>query len=628
MRCPDCGHEVPEHLHLCPNCGLNIEETQPMKRRRGRRRSADLLDETIPLSAPWPEPPSPRPSFWKRARVVLLAFAAFLCLLSVAVVIAGYSGIRAGEQAREERRSAMADEHYQRGLDRLDAGEYELAIAEFEYALKLNPSHPLAPQGIAEAHARLAIVPTPTSQSSEDIARELYAQAVAAYEQENWETAALTLSQLRVFDPNYDTEAVEEMLFTSLYNCGMALLEEDRLEEGIFYLDQALKIRPLDEEARRERALAHQYMTALGYWGVDWQECIDELEQLYALAPAYKDVFTRLYQAHVLYGNLWADQGEMCPAAAEYTRALQLMNNPETEQREAEAADVCAIATPTPIPPITGTVPTTDTGSIPGFQVGRLAYPAYNEQTGQYDIYVLAADRGLTRVATGADQPCWQWGTNRLIYRDRLNGGIWLVQPPGQPVRLPARTGAAWPTLSPDGGRYAYAAADGSGVWSIYIAPTDGTAEAVEHALGWGPIWGPSGYLAWTGCEEDGVTCGIFVDNLDDGEPPTRLTASRNDIGLHWAPWGDRLAYMSNHTGSWNLYLLNINGAVEPLSEDQGLKGLPAWAPDGSAVAFLSLNNTRWGIYLMDPDGTHIRQILDLGTQMPNWQNQRICWGP
>ncbi|HEC34694.1 MAG TPA: tetratricopeptide repeat protein [Chloroflexi bacterium] len=629
MRCPDCGHEVPEHLSLCPHCGLNIEETQPIKRRKGRRkRKAAVLEETIPLPLSAEETPPAHPTLWQRVRVVLLAFAVFLCLLGIAVVVAGYTGIQAGEREREEQRLALADEHYHRGLARLDAGEYELAIAEFEYALQLDSGHPLAAQGLAEAHARLAAVPTPTSQAVEDIAHDLYAQGTAAYQQDDWETAARVLSQLRALDRDYEIAAVEDMLFTSLYNYGMALLEQSRLEEGIFYLDQALEIRPLDQEALWERDLAHRYMTALGYWGVDWQRCIQRLEELYALAPGYKDVFTRLCQARVSYGDLWSEQGEMCPAAAQYASALELMNDPELEQKRIEAAEVCAVATPTPIPPITGTIPITGTLVVPGFEIGRLAYPAYNAQTGLYDVYALTADGRLARVAAGADQPCWQWGSDRLIYRDHLVPGISLIQPGGQPITLRTDADAAWPTLSPDGGRYAYAAPDGTGVWHIYIANTDGTAEPVVHAPGWGPTWGPAGLLAWTGCEADGSACGIFVDNPDDDQPPARLTADINDSGLHWAPGGDLLAYMSNHTGNWNLYLLSVTGGVEVLTDDPDIEALPAWAPNGSALAFLSYQDGRWGIYLMQPNGEDVRQIVDLGAMMPDWQKQRLCWAP
>jgi len=603
-----------------------------MKRRRSRREQGSaILDETMPLAIPATEEQTPpERNVWRRLRLVLVTFAAFLFMLILSVAIGSYAGYRQGELDRVATRVAAAEEHYQQGITRLDAGEYELAIAEFEYALQLDPDHALASQGLAEAEARLAARPTPTSQAEEDIVGDLYAQGTAAYEEQDWETAIQSLSQLRVFDPQYEQAAVEEMLFDSLYRQGLALLEEDRFEEGIFHLDQALEIRPLDEDTLWQRDMAQRYLTALGYWGVNWQRCIEKFEELYGLAPGYKDVFSRLYEARTLYGDLWADQGEMCPAAEQYEQALQLANDPELQEQYTEAEQICAIATPTPIAPLTDTLAITGTVTVPGFTVGRLAYPAYNPQTGQYEVFAVTSDGTnglLTRVATGADQPAWQWGSSRLAYRNRVSGGLSVFQPGSPTGALQASSGAAWPALSPDGSRYVYAAPDGAGVWHIYIGRTDGASEPVVHAPGWGPAWSPAGLLAWTGCEADGSACGIFADNPDDGQPPTRLTASIDDGGLHWAS-GDSLVYMSDHSGSWDLYLLNTSGGVQVLTDDTSIEALPAWAPDGSAVAFLSYRDSRWGLYLVQPNGENLRKIVDLGPEMPGWQNQRLSWAP
>lgn len=639
MRCPECGYDVPEPLLLCPRCGTNVEETQPMKGRKPRRsrslrvRSLPWIaaqEDTIPLILGEEAEEASRKSsaLWPRLRFVLMTVAVFLCMLTLALAIAGYAGVRAGERDRIERRLALADEHYRRGLERLDAGEYELAIAEFEYALQLVPDHPLAKQGLAEARARLAARPTPTTQATEEIARKLFLQAKEAYERQRWQDAARLLAQLRAFQPDYERQTVEDMLYTSLYNAGLEALAGDSLEEGIFYLDQAQQIRPLDNGALLQLELARRYLKALNYWGVNWEICIQQLEALYALAPNYRDVFGRLYEAYVAYGDLWTEQGEMCPAVAQYDQALRLKNDPSLLRKREEAAAVCAVATPTPIAPITGTLPST---TVPGFNSGRLAYAAYNPATGLYDLYAIFSDgvNGyLTRIAEGADQPCWQWGGGRLVYRDRMAGGIVLRQPDGSTTLLLADARAAWPTLSPDGSRYAYALPDGAGVWHVYIARTDGTGQPTVVASGWAPAWGPTGWLSWTGCEATGTACGIFVDNPDDSQPPIRLTGNASDTAVHWAPGGDLMLYMSNHTGNWDLYLLHISGGVQVLLSTPAIEGLPAWAPNGAAIAFISYRANRWGLYLMEPNGENQRLLVDLGETMPNWENQRLSWAP
>jgi tetratricopeptide (TPR) repeat protein len=619
MRCPECGAPVPDNLLLCPQCGTMVEETRPMRARRSRR------------AAPAKRAPSPEeeaPTRWQRLRPALLWGVGFLCLLTLTVGGAAYSGLYTGERDREQKRQELAEQHYRAGLDRLDAGEYELAIAEFEYVLELDPGHRFAQQGIAEAQARTAARPTPTSETYEILVDDLYQEAMDRYDAGQWEEAAAVLTQLRVLDPAYEAEAVEEMLFTSLYGAGMALLDEDRLEEGIFYLDQAVALRPLDEEALNQRSMAIQYMTALGYWGVDWERCIERFERLYAVAPDYKDTFSRLYNAHVSYADAWYSQGEMCPAEVQYAQAAQLINDPEIEQRQAEAAQICLVATPTPIAPLTGTLPITLTEPPPGFTTGRLAYPAYNTQTGLYDVYALFADGRLIRMVGGADQPCWLGGSGALGYRSLLSPGISLLVPGAAvPRQLAAGVGLSWPTFSPDGSRMAYAAQDAAGMWQIVIAPTDGSAEPRAHAAGKGPAWGPTGLLAWNGCDAGGA-CGIFVDNPDDDQPPTRLTASINDIGLNWASNGEMLAYMSDVTGNWDIFLLSITGGVVALTDDPASDGLPAWAPDGSGLAFVSNRAGTWGLYLTGPNGENPHKILTLGPSLPDWTTQRLSWAP
>jgi tetratricopeptide (TPR) repeat protein len=604
-----------------------VEQTRPMRARRARQRKEEIGEVTVPIAAALePEPKAPRN--WRRVRTVLLAVVLGILVLAASVFAGGYLGLYRGEVARRQVRMEEAAAHYQDGLERLNSGEYELAIADFERTLELSPDHPLAQQGIAEAKVGIANRPTPTAEVYDLVAADLYAEALAHYEAGRWEEAATKLLQLRALDSGYEAAAVEEKLFGSLYNAGLALLGQDRLEEGIFYLDQAVALRPLDENALLQRGWAVKYMTALGYWGVDWEHCIIRFEELYALAPNYKDVFQRLYAAHVAYGDAWYTQEEMCPAEEQYTLALQFINDAQVDQKRAEAAEYCASATPTPIAPIEGTQTITMTELPPGFTIGRLAYPVHNTETTLYDLYALFADRRLVRIATGADQPSWVASTGALAYRDHSTQGISLLASEwGAPQQLVGGAGLAWPTFSPDGSRFAYAAQEVAGTWQIYIAAAGGSTEAVIHASGQGPVWGPNGWLAWHGCETGGA-CGIIIDNPDDDQPPRRLSSGTNDIGLNWSPDGSNLVYMSNHTGNWEVYQAGVAGGFTQLTDDPGADGLPAWAPDGSALAFVSNRDGAWGIYLMGPDGEDPHKILDLGPNLPDWTEQRLSWGP
>jgi TolB protein len=233
-------------------------------------------------------------------------------------------------------------------------------------------------------------------------------------------------------------------------------------------------------------------------------------------------------------------------------------------------------------------------------------------------------------MTSGADQPFWMWNGDALAYRDRLSPGISLLPSlEAAPQQLIAGAGLAWPTFSPDGQRIAYAELDAGGAWQINIAPTDGSADPQPYAAGRAPAWGPAGLLAWTGCEpEDPDACGIFIDNPDDDQPGSRVSGSANDIGVSWSPGGNQLAYMSDHTDNWEIYIYDLGGGFRQLTDEPASDGLPAWSPDGSAIAFVSNRGGSWGIYLMRPDGEDPRPVISLGPNLPSWTTQRLSWAP
>ena len=626
MHCPECKVTFPDNLHLCPQCGTSLEDTRPMRVRRSNPKPASDAAAQVTESA------GPLSRFGRnRVRRIALWGSALIVVLALVLGGAVYGGLYQGERDRQQRKAVLAEQHYRAGLERLEAGEHELAMAEFEYVLQVDPSHQFAPQGIAEAKARISARPTPTEEvvqvELEMAGEELYQTATEKHAADQWKEAIATLTQLRILEPDYRAEAVEEMLYDSLYKVGMAALDEGQLEEGIFYLDQAVALRPLDDLAVTQRSWAVHYMTALGYWGVDWELCIERLEYLNAISPGYRDVFQRLYQARVRYADAWSDQGEMCPAEGQYELALQLINAADTERKLAAARADCLIATPTPIPPLEGTDPITLTEPPPGFTVGRLAYPIYNTQVGTYDVYALFADGYLMKMAAGADQPSWIWSTGALVFRDRFSPGIALL-PPGQGTSLEVIAGdwLASPTFSPDGRRMAYASNDMGG-WQIHLAPSGDPGAGQLHATGTGPAWGPTGLLAWTGCTDESG-CGIYADNPDDDQPAHRLTASDTDIAVGWAPDGGSMVYMSNVSGNWDVYVVGVRGGVSVLTDDPSSDGLPAWAPDGSGIAFVSNRGGAWGIYLMGPNGEDPHKILNLGPNLPDWTDQRLSWAP
>jgi tetratricopeptide (TPR) repeat protein len=560
----------------------------------------------------------------------MLIVALFACAVLAMIAGSGIAGYYQGLRDREERTQETAALHFARGQQNLQNKKYELAVAEFEYVLQIAPDYPRAAELLAETRRRMAIVPTPTSPPTVTIAiNEIFKQGQAAFEAKDWEKAAEVLAQVRAIDPSYEKATVEDMLFTARYNNGMKQLQAGVLEEGILYLDLAAELRPLDQNAVTQRQLASMYLTATGYWGVDWQKAIDRLAELAAIAPNYRDTSKLLIEAYTNYGDQYAKQQDYCPAEKIYSDTLKFGTNPAIQARFTDSHQKCLSATPTPV---TGTVVIAGTAvPLTGLPMGRLAYPVLNDR-GRYDIYLLTAASGggqrFDKVISGGEQPALQPNGPAIAYRSPGIGINVYNYATNSDKTIAHDATAAWPTWSPDGKRIAYSGKDSSDNWRTYIVSLDAPDQPKIISAGWESAWSSRGALAYTGCGAGGV-CGIFVAQPDQsGVSPVKLTADRNDIGLAWSADGSKIAYMSNHNGNWDIYVVTTAGAVRQLTSDTSGDGLPAWSPDGESIAFVSNRGGTWGLFLMKPDGSDQRKILDLGNKMPSWQDQRISWIP
>jgi len=605
-QCPECGAPIGARIRICPNCGTLVDQaaaTQPIHRRLARRFKI-----------------SP-------ARVAALIVGMFACLMLAMVAASGFAGYEQGVRDREERTQETAALHFARGQQQLQAKKYELAVAEFEYVLQIAPEYPEAAELLAETRRRMIVVPTPTPKALTIAVGDIFKQAQTAFQAKDWTKADEILTQVRALDPAYEKATVEDMLYNARYNSGMQLLSEGRLEEGIFYLDQAAELRPLDANAASQRQLAAMYITASGYWGVNWQKAIERFSELYAIAPGYRDTGKRLVEAHISYGDQYVKQQDYCPAVQIYSDTLKLGGGAALEAKLANAQQNCLSATPTPI---TGTVVIAGTPiPLTGLPTGRLVYPAFNTTTGKYEVFLLnASTQRYDKVITGGDQPALQPNGPAIAYRSPAIGINVYNYATNTDTTIVHDQTATWPTWSPDGKRIAYSGKDSTDAWRTYIVSLDAPDQVKVVAAGWGPAWSSAGVLAYTGCGAGGV-CGIFVTHPDQpGTAPVKLTADRNDTALAWSPDGQNITYMSNHSGNWEIYNVTTAGSVRQLTSDGAADGLPAWAPDGSGIAFVSNRGGSWGLFVMGPDGNNSRKLLDVSLRAPSWLDQRLSWMP
>jgi Tol biopolymer transport system component/DNA-binding winged helix-turn-helix (wHTH) protein len=99
---------------------------------------------------------------------------------------------------------------------------------------------------------------------------------------------------------------------------------------------------------------------------------------------------------------------------------------------------------------------------------------------------------------------------------------------------------------------------------------------------------------------------------------PRQLTMSAGvDLFPALSPDGQRLAYSSDRSGAWEIYVRPTAGGTDvALTSDGNQNMQPAWSPDGAQIAFHSIR--RGGIWIATLDGSALRQISDFGAR-PAW---------
>ena len=621
--------------------------------------TADDLNLPVPAELPPIEglddqdedAPGRRPRTW----LWTLSAALIVALLVVYVVVLGVMGVYQGLKDQAIANRQIAQEHYTLGLAQLEAGDYELAIAEFELALRHNSDLREARTRLREAKELAKAQVTPTSETRRDAAALLYDQAVGDYEGRNLGQAVAVLDELRGIDADYQRKNVEMMLTTAHYQLGLNAVIEDRLNDAVSHFEAVLALEPDDKDTQDQLNLVHLYTAALNYWERDWSATIQALKGLYALAPDYKDVRIRLRDAYVYRAQDYADRGDWCRAADEYAAAVEILPLEATVDKRDDAAIQCQATAEAPTPTPTSSAAatskatagpcgratalpqTTPKPTIPAVMAGtgQIAFTSFDAVRQRHDIYVVDLSQGDARLLQeNSSQPAFAPGGERLAFRnlDPLHLGLGVLDLCNQEVReLTAHVEDSTPAWSPDTNQIVFASSkEGDRKWRVYAtSPGEARGEGEQWALGQMPAWSLDGNrIAYHGCDEHGDQCGVWVMQ-PGGSSPVRLTTDASDTAPAWSPDGSQVAFVSARTGNWEIYLVDVATDQEiQLTDHPADDVAPTWSPDGTQLAFLSGRGGAWAVCILEVKSGQIQRVIATGDAYPDPLSEHLSWVP
>lgn len=405
--CPTCGAWIRSERSACPWCGTgattaapiaaSVTETFPTggvlppaseePTRAHARITDDLITEAEP-PAPADGPPTPPASqgrrFWRRA----FSIAALLVLLSIVGLgsLGAYQGLN--DRQVEDQRAAIR--FFEQGQTMMEEERYELAVAAFREAVRLEPNFAAAEQmlGVAQHDADVAAgrVPTETPPAEATEANivaataieaaptetiglsqedELFDEAVAAMEREDWAIAATTFDLLTSQSPDYRAEEVADGLFQANMAAGEAALADGALDEAMRHFDQALAARPESALAQQQRRLTSAYRTGQrAFEREDWSMAADQLRTVFLLDPEFLDTTEMLAEAHFNLGQEFETRDIWCSAAQQYRSSIAVVPSDAISRLAQTANGRCVVRATAAPPPIVRASPTRTVGEV------------------------------------------------------------------------------------------------------------------------------------------------------------------------------------------------------------------------------------------------------------------------
>jgi Tol biopolymer transport system component len=142
------------------------------------------------------------------------------------------------------------------------------------------------------------------------------------------------------------------------------------------------------------------------------------------------------------------------------------------------------------------------------------------------------------------------------------------------------------------------------------------------------PVWSPhSNRLAYATLSPDSATALITIVSAEGDSLATIGSPGTHTEYPAWAPSQDRLAFASDMSGNYELYVVNVNGSgLVRLTNTPENELRPAWSPDGTQLVYdvdVADTSVKRDLFIMNADGSGVRPVITGGKY-----NFHATWSP
>jgi serine/threonine protein kinase/Tol biopolymer transport system component len=237
---------------------------------------------------------------------------------------------------------------------------------------------------------------------------------------------------------------------------------------------------------------------------------------------------------------------------------------------------------------------------------------------------------GVLQSATSGAAQYSLSATGSLVYvrgdvQSALRRLVWVARNGAeQIITAPPRT-YLFPRVSPDGGRIAVGISEHeTHLWLYDLARETLTRLTFEGTINHNPAWTPDGKRIAFNSDKEGTT-NIYWQLADGSGGLERLTTSQNsNVPMSWTPDGQLLAFMeSNPTTGADIWVLRISDRKpQPFLQTPFNESVPRFSPDGHWLAYISNESGRYEVYVQPYPGPGGKwQISTEGGTEPTWNH-------